>query len=193
MKKIALVASAAVLAFGLLALAGCGKEQPSDSGVVNPMTEVDADGLVEATGITLTAPADAKDVKYYTISMDDGFVLAEMQFKLDGVEYSQRAFPTSLTEFPMTAEEAQAAYAESADVANDLDYTGMYYQWETVTDGTVGTCPAQIYTASTDKAGIVLWLDVVPGISYSLSATGVDADTILATANAIFTPLQGND
>lgn len=192
MKKIVLVASAAVLAFGLFALAGCGKDEPEvGPGGTNPMTEVDADGLVEATGIALTAPEGAEDVKYFAISMDDGYSIAEMQFTMDGVEYCQRAASTDLTEFPMTAEEAQAAYAESMDVANDADLTGMYYQWESVIDGTVSACPAQVYTETTENAAIVLWLDVAPGLNYSLSAVGVDADTILATANAVYVPLQG--
>lgn len=193
MKKIVLVASAAVLAFGLFALVGCGKDDEGEAGMPNPMTEVDADGLVEATGIALVAPEGATDVQYFTIDLADGSKIGEMRFTLDGVEYAQRAKMTDLTEFPMDIISAGKASMDGEELTYVTELSGMYYTWDSGTMQQVSYCDAQCFTNKKDKAGVIMWIDVVPGIIYSVSATdGATTEGLTAAANAAFVPMQGD-
>jgi hypothetical protein len=72
-----------------------------------------------------------------------------------------------------------------------VDITGLYFDWTDEQKGEVQGREAIIRTC--DEAGCILWLDVVPGFTYSLScAGGVDADTLSSVANLVFEELQGD-
>ena len=59
------------------------------------------------------------------------------------------------------------------------------------TEGKVLYCDAEVN--SCDKAACVNWLDIVPGVVYSIGTTGEkpDAGKLLELANLVFSPTQG--
>ena len=57
--------------------------------------------------------------------------------------------------------------------------------------GKVSYCDAQL-SYDEDGAGKIIWFDIVPGVEYSLSVeSGASEDSLIAMANELFTPLQG--
>lgn len=166
MKKI--IITVLVLALCLALMAGCGKkeeEAPAPIGMVNPVTSyADAQGQVDALGFGLEAPEGASDIAYQSINS-----MAETIFTLDGVKYSYRAEASNKTE----------AY----------DISGLFYEMES-SEASVQGRDATVMTCS--EAGSVMWLDIVTGVNYNLSAvSAVDADALVELANAIYVPLQG--
>lgn len=171
-----------------LALASCGAKpaEPSvspeassgDSAaeIVNPVREVTADEQAELTGVSLAAPAEATDLTYLVIdSGDESAPIAELDFTLNGQQYYYRA--------------------QAKDGGDAETLAGMHYEWtETKEDAEVDYCPASVFTVdSEEQAACVVWSDVVPGISYTLSAMDTaDAEEMLAVANAAFVPAQGD-
>lgn len=151
---------------------GCGKkEEPAPvAQVANPVEVVTQDVFIERLGFALNAPEGAENPEWHIISAGEGNVLGELVFLYDGLEYVYRAQPTA----------ELAAY----------DMSGLYYEWKETVPGSVGGRDATAYTC--DEAGYVAWLDVVPGFNYNLGAKGkADAQTLLAVANLVFEPLQG--
>jgi hypothetical protein len=149
-----------------------GSESAESSGVsiANPVMQVDEDQQLELTGVTLNAPEGAEDVSRTVILMDE-YPIAEVSFTYEGRTYNYRCQNTSELE--------------------PVDITGLYFDWTDEQKGEVQGREAIIRTC--DEAGCVLWLDVVPGFTYSLScAGGVDADTLSSVANLVFEELQGD-
>lgn len=140
--------------------------------IANPWTESDKDGVLEATGFEMTAPEGATNVLYAYMAEDK---LAQMDYELDGMTFVYRMQMTD--EF--------------------TDISGMYYDWDAEEDGTVSEREAKYYnyvgSDTEDGVQVVNWYDAVPGVMYSLSATGSDLDgmDIQAYAENIFVPLQG--
>ena len=177
MKKIAVFAVCAALCLG--ALAGCTQKTDTTAtdgqqtaNMPNPMTEGSYDDQVAKASIGLNAPEGATDVKYFTIDLGDGKAMAETQFVLDGKTYNYRA--------------------ETTDQTTAYDNSGCYYDnWTT---GTAKVAHCDAVTEVVDDCAVIYWLDVVPGIDYSLTCTtpGATADDVTAVANAVFVPAQGN-
>ena len=117
------------------------------------------------------APEGAEQIRYNVLEVE-GLVAAETSFVLDGLEYVFRMAPT---------------YAVGDDYE---DLSGMEISGEAA-ESNVGWCPAKIYV-SEDGAGKILWLDVVPGLVYSLSMPeGSDAERLQQMAETVFSPAQG--
>jgi hypothetical protein len=149
-----------------------GSESAESSGVsiANPVMQVDEDQQLELTGVTLNAPEGAEDVSRSVILMDE-YPIAEVSFTYEGRTYNYRCQNTGELE--------------------PVDITGLYFDWTDEQKGEVQGREAIIRTC--DEAGCILWLDVVPGFTYSLScAGGVDADTLSSVANLVFEELQGD-
>ena len=178
-KKVVLALSLAVISAMLLI--GCGtstnQEESTDDQnqqIANPWTTSDEQGVAEATGFDMIAPEGATDVAYSYMS--DG-ALAQMTYTLDDANWTYRI--------------------QMADELTDI--SGMQYKWMTGTDGTVSGRTAVYYSyvaasnESTDVVQLVNWYDAVPGVTYSLSATGKElSDAEMQTyAEALFVPLQG--
>ena len=140
-------------------------------GMPNPMTEVDADGQLEGTGLSLDAPEGAEELVRFVIQGGDEPAMAETRFTLDGVEYCYRAQPT--------------AELESVDIS------GMFYEWSVTEECEVSHCSGTV--CANDEVSVVYWLDIVPGVAYSLSTSdSADTAAIVEVANLAFVPSQGN-
>ena len=174
-KKIGIVLALALV--GAMALTGCGStttDSSSAEGTANPWTETDKQGVAEATGFDMEAPDGATDVAYSYMA-ESG--LAQMTYKLDDLDWTYRM--------------------QQADELTDI--SGLNYDWGTdELEGKVLEMPAMYYGYATDGddpdyVHLVNWYDAVPGVTYSLAASGKDMDgmDIQAFAEEIYEPLQG--
>ncbi len=162
------------------------KAEETTAGVVglgNPWVEADEETVNATAGLSIHAPEGATDVVYSYAKINDREYIAQVTYQLDGVDWVYRIQPAlELT-----------------------DISGMYYTWNVEEDGTVKNRPAKFMAYSDAKEGattiddvfyvqVVNWYDVVPGVTYSLSASGknVNGMDISVYAESIFQPLQGN-
>lgn len=149
-------------------------------GAANPWTEVAGmAAFTEATGIELAIPENAENVVLRVMNWEDGAVIGEMEFTLEGMTY--------------TARTASSGVTDSIE-----DISGMYYEWESVEDTTVGSLDGMkaviMQAADGDNTvEVVNWLDMVPGIVYSLSTVQPDVNglDLTAIAEQIYIPMQG--
>lgn len=142
---------------------------PTAVGMINPWVGTDAEGFMEALGMTVAIPEGAENVAYRL--MGD---LGEAQFTLDGMDYTARIKPA----------------------ADFEDISGMYYEWESDESVTIGGCEgteARVRDGDT-TVDVCLWFDAAPGIMYSLSTKGADLDgfDLTAVAEMIYAPVQGD-
>ena len=146
------------------------------TGMPNPMTEVDADGLLNAPGIEMPLPEGATDVKYFVIETGEGFKVGEAQFTLNGMPCSYRCKTTDVT---------------SIDAAEDI--SGMYMGEDAVKTA-VQVSGRDGYAVTDANMGYVEFLDIVPGIVYALDVTSpVSADELVYMAEQIFVCVQGDN
>jgi len=175
--KTLLIVMAAVLAL----LTGCSHAGTNSGGtdsIANPWTESDQQGVIDATGFSMTAPEGASDIRYSYLA-ESG--LAQMRYALSGAEWVYRI-----------------------QSANELtDISGMEYEWAAEEKGTVAGREAMYYAwsdAETESQSIdgvssvqvVNWYDAVTGVTYSLSASGQDLNgmDIQVFAEELYAPLQ---
>ena len=173
----------AVCLAAVMALSACGQkastekpaenaDQESTAGLANPWTETDQAGILEATGFELAAPEGAEDVQYSYLA-DEG--LAQVSYVLDSTNWVYRL-----------------------QSANELkDISGCNYEWDAEEQGKVSYCDAEYRSyvnENGDDVQTVNWYDVVPGVTYSLSATAEDLDgmDIQVYAEQVFAPTQGD-
>ncbi len=149
------------------------------SGLANPWTETDQEGVLEATGFEISAPEGASDVVY---SYMEEIGMAQVRYVLDGHDWTYRI----------------------ESVAEPTDISGMYYEWTSIETTTVQNRPAEhlIYvepSANTEYIDniygvqVVNWYDAVPGVEYSLSVAGIDLNgmDLPVIAEELFHPTQG--
>lgn len=148
--------------------------QPNDKqlvGMPNPMTEVEAAVMVEKTGISLLAPEESLDTAYFVIDLADDFPMAQVVFLTpNGKEVTYRAKRTLSLELE--------------------DISGLYYEWPEAIDAKVDYNNAKIYC--NNEVGYIGWLDIVPGIVYSLSMENATPEELEEMANHVFIPAQGD-
>ena len=184
-----MISSILVLVVCLSVLAACGKQEetPSEPSGVSNVSEVSEvseeseggvagmenpvksytgiDEQIKGVHIGLEAPEGATDVIYRSIKD-----LAETVFKLDGVTYSYRA--------------------QATDEKKAVDISGLFYNMKKSKASVQGRDATVIMC---EEAGAVLWLDIAPGITYSLSSIpAVDSKVLVDLANDIFVPVQKN-
>ena len=141
--------------------------------VANPWTDADAESVETVIGVRFGVPEGAENVAYRMLESEQ---LAEMDFTLDGMEYTARIRPSAEFE----------------------DISGMYFDWGEADESfRIGPCAAREVRAEDDVYGTVdlcLWFDAVPGIMYSLSTSGADLDgfDITAIAERVYVPMQGD-
>ncbi len=170
MKKILAVLLAAAL---LCTFAACGKTEPAntnetaqDVGVANPMREVAAEELE----FSVNVPEGAADVQYFVIE-DGESKMDQVTFTLDGKDYCCRMQQTG----EVTAYDMSGIYADS---------------WETE-DTAAAYCDAVAKTCA--EGSVIFWLDVVPGINYTLSSSQqLTAAELSELATVLFAPMQGD-
>lgn len=154
-------------------------EESSETTMVgNPWTDSDEAGVLEATGFDMVAPQGATDVLY---SYMEETKLAQMTYTQDGASWVYRMQATNALE----------------------DISGMNYEWGFNETGTVSGRDAVYmgysdapedseYIDGAESVQVVNWYDVVPGVCYSLSASGTDLNgmDIQVYAEELFKPLQ---
>ena len=175
MKKIIAILLAVSMLF---AFAGCAKTEKADQneaakqdeteqnvGMPNPMREVTAEELE----FDVHVPEGAEDVKYFIIEDGDS-KMDQVTYVLDGKDYCYRMQQTGEV----------AAY----------DMSGMYADdWKTE-DAQVSYCDATFMTGP--YGSVIYWLDIVPGVNYTLSSPEqLTAVELSEAAAALFAPMQG--
>ena len=169
-----------VLVLVLALFAGCSRADSGETAnVANPWTESDQQGVLEATGFSMTAPEGAADVAYSYLA-ESG--LAQMRYVLHGADWVYRI--------------------QKADELTDI--SGMEYEWVGQQAGTVAGRDAMYYTWTDaepdtetldDVSGVqvVNWYDAVTGVTYSLSVSGKDLGgmDLQVFAEDLYEPLQG--
>ena len=115
-----------------------------------------------------TAPEGAENVVISVFSQD-GRTVAETAFTISGARWTYRTAPGDL---------------------DLVDISGLD-DCSTAASGSVGYCSARL-SYDEGGAGKIIWFDIVPGVEYSLSVeSGASEDSLIAMANELFTPLQG--
>lgn len=172
-----------------LVFAGCGDKE-SSTGMPNPMTEVDEQGLIDATGIDMPAPEGAEDVQYFVIEGSD-MTMGEMRFTLDGKSAYLRSVPTDLTSFfPENTDEDNPP--DPTEVGLQGDISGLNYEWERMAG--VEVCGRSAYCQLKDDIGYIAWIDIAPGILYNLGMEkDADEKILVELAEKAFKPIQGDD
>lgn len=192
MKNIKSVLAVVLSVAVLFAFCACNNTVENAS-VENPVTECSHDEMVEVTGVDICAPDGAKGATYSYIEADDGKI-AQVVFEFAGNNFCYRASYTS--EVKLIPEDAslegiKTDIEECTNVAAKL--AGMHHEWGQMATEEVQYAEA-IMALNEGKAGFVGWLDVVPGVVYSLSVDdGATADLLLNTADKVFVPLQGEN
>jgi hypothetical protein len=149
-------------------LFGCTKssEPVSETKIVNPVRESTAAEILETLGITMKLPADAQNVNYSIINLDNGKPIAQARFMRVNVEYTYRI--------------------RSATALEDI--SGAYYNWTTVKKIEISYCSGELRYIE-GQQGICLWYDVVPGLMYCIYAdANASEETLLALANELYVP-----
>lgn len=194
MKKIVSLILAAVM---MLALCACGanKEQPS-AGLPNPVHECSYDELLQATGIAIDAPEGAENVAYAYIDTQPA-PISQVCFTLDGMNFCYRAQPTSYVSIYANVNE-DAASEDLAAALNDCTnigaaLAGMHYQWKCSGLYDLENGREAVFAFDEGKEGFIAWLDIAPGVLYSLSVDSkASQDVLINMAEQIFVPLQGD-
>lgn len=196
MKKLFAILLAAVMVFAMCA---CGdKSAEEESQVANPITECTYDEMLEKTGIDIKAPDNAEDIQYSYIESEDSEIIAQVSFELNDEEFCYRAQPTAATSIMTSvgedglymADDLAAALNEGVNIGAQL--SGLNYKWKASASIDIQHCEG-VAAFNEDEVGFVSWLDVVPGVLYSLSMDDdANQDVLMNTAEQIFVPLQGD-
>lgn len=185
---------ALMLAFAMVfAMASCGsKEEEGSEGIANPVHECTIEEMAEATGISIDAPEGATDVAYaYIEGTDDVAPVSQVIFTLDGQEYCYRAQSTDMTGFGLTDPDVDPFEAFDNACAAGQELSGLHYTFQDQASGEIDGREALV-AVNPGNAGFMAWIDVVPGILYSLGVdSNADADTLAKVADAAFVPAQG--
>ena len=84
------------------------------------------------------------------------------------------------------------ARIKSADAFEDI--SGLYYDWADELPCVIGRCDGVCRRAITDDGmtDVCLWYDALPGLMYSVSASGADLNgfDIQAAAEQVYLPMQ---
>lgn len=170
--------AAALAGILLFTLSACGTKPAASSaasenvasqpGIANPMKEIDFFEMVDSMGLPAQVPEDTEQANYYSITTG-GYPIGQVNFTAAGTEYTLRL--------------------QMTDEVTLTDISGMYYTWAEEHDVQVSYCNARL--CKCEDAAVIYWLDIVPGIAYSLSVNGpVDTDELCARANQCFAPYQ---
>lgn len=194
MKKIIAILLAMVMVFAMCA---CAKEEPEDTtGVANPVHQCTKEEMLEATGMDIDAPEGATEVEYSYIDTDSD-PIAQVEFELNDEEFCYRAQSTAVTslvesfEQDENIEEGALQDALNKGVATGAALAGLNYEWSAAASVDAPAGREGVYALNGDDEGFIAWLDVVPGVLYSLAMDDATIDGLLDTAELVFVPMQG--
>ncbi|MDO4467207.1 MAG: hypothetical protein Q4C49_09410 [Bacillota bacterium] len=149
-----------------------------NTGVANPMRSVNKDEFLQEIGVQFNVPEKADQVEYFVYDMGEE-KLGEVQFDIDGTRYYLRVMSTDKTSI------------QDMDLDYCTKFTGQYFEWTTIKEGKVSYCDAKTFEEK--EAKTIVWLDVVPGMVYSISTVNdkVSVEDLTSLANQCFVPSQG--
>lgn len=193
MKKILAALLALTLVIGLCACSGGSSEGTTEmAGMPNPIKEVaSSQELAAATGIALEAPEGATDVRYSYIEGGD-ILTSQVDFTFMDQQFCYRAQETSLTDMGLPTELNETEEYDVTKIDDTaFNISGICYGWSSARPASVqertGVC-----MIAEEGAGYVAWIDVVPGILYSLGTDEkADPVTLITVADQTFVPVQG--
>ena len=195
MKKFLVIMLSAMMVFAMCA---CGtKEEEESTGLPNPVTECTYEELIENGFVDIKAPENAEDVQYSYIAVDGEETIAQVTFAIDGNEFCYRAQPTGITSIMSNNDGTEVSVDKLLEALNEgtqigAALSGLNYEWEGCATIDVDYCNG-VCAFNEGDAGFIAWLDVAPGILYSLGMNdGCTQDLLMDTADAIFVPVQGN-
>lgn len=194
MKKIIAALLAATLIIGLCACGGNSSDGTTEAiGMPNPIKEVaSADELHVATGIAIDAPEGATEVRYSYIEGENA--TAQVDFTLLDQQFCYRAQATGLTDMNLPTELNEAEELDVTKIDDSaFNISGLFYEWSSARPASVqertGVC-----LIAEEGAGYVAWLDVAPGILYTLGTNeNADPVTLITVADQSFVPVQGEN
>ena len=141
--------------------------------LVNPWTDMTAEQLLDASGLSFAVPEGAENV-IWRYMKEEG--LAEMQFTWANGSFCARIQPVGL---------------KTGEIVN---IAGMYYDWMHEESVKVGGCPGTVAVAEDGNgwAELCLWHDPVHGLTYSLSVEAADVDglDLAALAEQVYVPVK---
>ena len=148
-------------------------EDVTDSGgesslIGNPWQDnVSADDVYSLVNAYFIVPPAAANVTYRIMESEK---LAEMDFELDGLKYTERMKPSDTFE----------------------DISGLYYEWDVDEEQDVAGSEGRARRAVTDEETVdsLLWLDKGMGMMFSLFTSDRDLDgfDIVAVAESMYQP-----
>ncbi len=163
-----------------------------------PMVEADSDNKEEPVGVAdparrdvgeeeaakyikLPAPEGATDVIYNIFDEDSETPMVEMEFKLNGVTYYERAQFTSTVSI-------EGLQGDDASI----NLSGIYGNFSVPETMTVSYCDAAGFTS--ENGSYIAWIDVAPGVLYNLASTDeVKLSDLQKIADQSFVTVQGDD
>lgn len=188
----------------MFVMSSCGNDVESDetAEITNPVTECQTtDELLDATGISLDAPKGATEVVYSYIDIGSttaAEVIAQVAFTLDGNQYAYRAKKTDATSLYAAVErDPDADQEELSEMMEETieecgEFAGLHYEWKSAANIDLANTREGVVAFNEGKAGFVAWLDVAPGVLYSLGmANNSTQDLLINTAEKCFIPMQG--
>ena len=131
-----------------------------------------ASDIMYTLGYDLSVAPDGAEETAFRALVQDGLIVGETTFVLDGKSYAYRMAATNVVE------------------ENFADISGVEKEFAEETAGEIGWCSARL---SFDKnaSGKVVWFDFAPGLLYSLyMETGASEEALLDTANLLYTAAQ---
>lgn len=198
MKKIFGIVMVMVMAMTLVFTTGCTVESNVTTTKTETHTKVcSQEEMTEKTGISLEAPNGADEIQYAYCEGDENY--AQAKFTFDGATYVYRAQFTNATDFrtckdgtvPEETEDLENAVSEGDNIGialagDEIDTAfneGSFIQIQD-RDG--------LFLKNEDGAGMVTWLDVAPGILYTMTVDqNCDQDKLVEMADSCFAPMQG--
>ena len=201
MKKTTKILALIMAGAMMIGMCACGSsEEPADdnANAENPIHECTYEEMMEATGIDISAPDESEDVVYSYIDAaeKDGYPIAQVEFTCGDKEYCYRAQSTNVTSMTADVEGNEVDPSKLLESLQDCTNAGatlggMYCKWDAGAtidiDGRDG-----VVAFNEGKEGMIAWLDVVPGIMYSLTTEeNANQQDLMAMAEMLFVPMQG--
>lgn len=163
----------------------------SSSSTVTPCSQEE---LVEKTGINLEAPNGADKIEYAYCEGDVSY--AETKFTFNGATYVYRAQFTNATDIKTCTDGTVVDVYDVEDTMEDGTNIGVALGADDM-DLFLDDCEMTkvsnreaIYIENMDDAGLVTWLDVAPGVLYTMTMDkDADDDELIEMAEVCFAPM----
>ena len=134
-------------------------------------TLVTAFSLMDAQAYTVPSPPEGAEVLGYDLFELDGMTVTEVSFRSDGLTWHYRMAPT-------------------ADVTEEIPDISQFTGGSETAEAAVRWCSARLCWTEGGE-GTVIWKDVAPGLTYSLTVdSGASEAELTGMAQRVFVPAQ---